>query len=109
MVLRGRVADAPQWFELRDGSRVVAFDLVIPTVAGRELTPVSWFGPPPWVSELVAGDELVVHGKVRKRFVASGATRRPFTDVVAHEVQRASRRRGVDQLLARAASQLTSP
>lgn len=105
-VLRGRIAAMPQWFDTRDASPVASFDLVTVGDGGRETTPVSWFDPPAWVDELDAGDEVVVVGRVRKRFVRASATSRPFTDVVAHQAARTSRRKQVAQLLADAASKL---
>lgn len=107
-VLRGRVAAPPQSYDARDASRVISFDLVTVGDAGREVTPVSWFDPPAWADELDAGDEVIVVGRVRKRFVRVGRTTRPFTDVVTHHAARAARRRQVARLLADAASLLTA-
>ena len=116
VVLRGQVAGEVGWFESRAGVRIAAFDLV--TVSGdggkadrgdKDVVPVSWGDPPAWADEIVAGDELVVRGRVRKRFARSGGGTRPFTDVVAVQVVRASRRATVQRLLNDAADTLAGP
>jgi hypothetical protein len=106
VVLRGQMAAEVGWFETRTGERIAAFDLVVVTGAGRDRVPVSWSDPPSWAAELAVGDELVVRGRVRKRFARSATGSRPFTDVVVDQVVRASRRAGVQRLLRDAAEGL---
>lgn len=109
VVLRGQVAATPQWFDTRDGVRIAGFELVVDSGFGRERVPVSYADPPTWVADLNAEDPLVVRGRVRKRFVRSGASVRPFTDVVVEQAVRGKRRRQVDELVARAVEQLELP
>jgi hypothetical protein len=106
VVLRGRVAAVPQWFDTRDGGRVAGFDLVIDGASGRERVPVSFTDPPAWVADVGPDDDIAVRGRVRKRFVRAGASSRPFTDVVVEHAVRGGRRRQIDQLVARAVEQL---
>jgi hypothetical protein len=103
VVLRGQVAGEVGWFESRAGVRIAGFDLVTHTGDVRDVVPVSWGDPPAWADELAAGDEVVVRGRVRKRFARSGGGMRPFTDVLAVQVVKASRRTAVQRLLAEAA------
>jgi hypothetical protein len=109
VVLRGQVTGQVGWFESRAGVRIAGFDLVVVTPAGRDVVPVSWGDPPAWANDLVAGDALVVRGRVRKRFARSTAGARPFTDVVASHVVKAGRRVAVQRLLNEVADTLVEP
>jgi hypothetical protein len=108
VVLRGLVAGEVGWFESRAGARIAGFDLTMVPEAGgaKEVVPVSWVDPPAWADDLGAGDEIVVRGRVRKRFARAGGGMRPFTDVVAAQVVKASRRAAVHKLLNDAADAL---
>jgi hypothetical protein len=108
VVLRGRVAAEVGWFESRAGVRIAGFDLttVPPDGGAKEVVPVSWVDPPDWADDLGPGDELVVRGRVRKRFARVTGGMRPFTDVVAAQVVKASRRAAVQRLLDEAADAL---
>lgn len=102
VVVRGRLAADPMWFVDRAGVRIAGFDLQAITETGRDVVPVSWSAPPAWAEDLVAGDEVLVRGAVRKRFVRAGATSRPFTEVRAEQVVRARAFRQVARVLAAA-------
>src|SRR5690242_16138568 len=108
VVLRGQVAGEVVWFESRAGVRIAGFDLVTHTAGQRDVVPVSWADPPAWADELAAGDEIVVAGRVRKRFARSGAGMRPFTDVLATAVAKASRRAAATKLLGEAADAIVA-
>jgi hypothetical protein len=108
VVLRGQVAGEIGWFESRAGVRIAGFDVVVPGADGRDVVPVSWGDPPAWAGELVKGDELVIRGRVRKRFARSAAGSRPFTDVVASRVVKAGRRSAVVRVLNEAADELAA-
>jgi single-strand DNA-binding protein len=51
-----------------------------------ESVPVAWFDPPAAASGLVAGDEVVVVGRVRRRFFRAGGATASRTEVVAAKV-----------------------
>jgi hypothetical protein len=109
VVVRGTLAAEPGWFETRAGGRIAGFDLVVTDDDGRAVVPVSWPEPPAWVADLAAGDEVVVRGAVRKRFGRRGGQSRPFTDVVAADAVRASRRSAVQRLLRAASDAVSGP
>jgi hypothetical protein len=109
VVLRGQVAGDVGWFESRAGVRIAGFDLVTHTAEVRDVVPVSWGDPPAWADELAAGDEVVVRGRVRKRFARIGGGSRPFTDVLAVQVVKATRRAAVQRLLTEAADAIVAP
>jgi hypothetical protein len=108
VVVRGRLAADPAWFETQAGVRIAGFDLVVETAEGRDIVPVSWADPPALAGELGEGDVVVVRGRVRKRFARSGAGTRPYTDVLAQQVAKASRRASVLKLLNEAADALVT-
>jgi hypothetical protein len=103
VVVRGRLAADPMWFVDRAGVRIAGFDLHAVTETGRDVVPVSWSAPPAWAAQLAAGDDVVVRGAVRKRFVRAGAASRPFTEVRAEQVVRSRAPRQVERVLAAAA------
>jgi hypothetical protein len=111
VVLRGQVAAEIAWYESRAGVRIAGFDVTTTPAdgGGKEVVPVSWADPPAWADELAVGDVVVVRGRVRKRFARSGGGLRPFTDVVAGQVVKASRRMAVQRLLNDAADALVEP
>jgi hypothetical protein len=109
VIVRGRVAGDISWFETRAGVRIAGFDLSVHTADGRDVVPVSWSDPPSWAGDITADDVLVVRGRVRKRFARSAAGPRPFTDVMAVEVVKGTRRAAVFKLLNAAADELAAP
>jgi hypothetical protein len=74
--------------------------------AGRaESVPASWIGPPAWLLELDAGAELVLIGRIRRRFFhSSGLQSR--TEVVVEAGAPARRAARASELIARAIDRL---
>ena len=74
-IVRGACSSPAEVRTLPSGS-VLAQLQVTTRVTGRALSvPVAVIDPPAWVEELDAGDEIVVVGRVRRRFFrAAGAT-----------------------------------
>ena len=64
--------------------------------------PVVVWDPKPAITELDVGDEVVVLGRVRRRFYQSGGGTAAQTEVEAHSVVPASNRRRVEALVRRA-------
>jgi single-strand DNA-binding protein len=92
VVLRGVLSRDPEARELPSGDALVAYDVTVrpdPSVgeASRaESVPVAWFDPPAAASAMVAGDEVVVVGRVRRRFFRAGGATASRTEVVAARV-----------------------
>lgn len=106
VVLRGTLSSPPTVRTLPSGDDLVALEVTTrPPVGPAESVPVSLFGAPPRVRALVAGAEVVVTGRIRRRFFRVGATTTSRTEVVADAVVPASQRtratRAVEQALAR--------
>jgi hypothetical protein len=93
VVLRGHLNRAPAERLLPSGTRLATFDLTVPATvqpsghAGgprAEAVPLSWFDPPAWVADLVIGAELVVAGRVRRRFFQGNGLQSRTEVVVDH-------------------------
>jgi len=106
VVLRGRLTRPASMKVLPSGDRLTAFDLTVPAADGgrAEPVPVSWFGAAAWFDEVEPGDELVVVGRVHRRFFRGASGLQSRTEVVvdaAAPARQASRaaaivRRAVD-------------
>jgi single-stranded DNA-binding protein len=95
VVLRGRLNRPPEERLLPSGTRLATFDLTVPApapaharapVATRraDAVPLSWFDPPAWVADLGVGTELLVVGRVRRRFFQGNGLQSRTEVVVDH-------------------------
>lgn len=111
-VLRGTLSSDPVERTLPSGSRLVNYEVTTPDPAGgaADSAPVAWFDPPARLPAVAQGDEVVVVGRVRRRFfrTAAGATG-SRTEVVAERVVSARPAARVERLLADAATTLQTP
>ncbi|HMF04170.1 MAG TPA: hypothetical protein VKH17_05100 [Acidimicrobiia bacterium] len=102
-VLRGVISGPPEVRALKSGRRIAT--LAVRTSAGdghNTSVPVTVWDPPAWIETLEADDDVLVVGRVRRRFFrtaagASGAR----TDVEAESVARARDRRRLAALMRR--------
>jgi len=94
VVLRGRVNRPPVERMLTSGDRLAAIDVTVPGgVAGAttgqgprsQSVPLAWFGAPAWVADLAPGTEILVSGRVRRRFFRSGGSTQSRTEVVVEQ------------------------
>jgi single-strand DNA-binding protein len=110
-VLRGRVARPPVLRELGTGGGLVAYEVTVPTgePGGRaETVPVVWPSAPPSAVAMAEGEEVVVVGRVRRRFFRAGGVIQSRTEVVAEQVIPARQRARVSRLVASAVDRLAS-
>jgi hypothetical protein len=93
VVLRGRLNRPPGERLLPSGTRLATFDLTVPAPvpakapAGArraDAVPLSWFDPPAWVADLGVGTELLVVGRVRRRFFQGNGLQSRTEVVVDH-------------------------
>jgi single-strand DNA-binding protein len=103
VVLRGTLVAVARLRELPSGSAVAQFDITTRDDTGTQSVPVAWFDPPPTVTDLEAGAELVVVGSVRRRFFRAGGATQSRTEVVATKVVPTRRGRDVRRALDAAA------
>jgi|SRR5579862_3030012 len=94
VVLRGRVNRPPVERVLPSGDRLAAIDVTVPGgVAGAttgqgsrsESVPLAWFDAPAWAADLEPGTEILVSGRVRRRFFRAGAALQSRTEVVVEQ------------------------
>jgi single-strand DNA-binding protein len=117
VVLRGRVNRPPAERVLPSGDHLTTIDITLSTAPGgddgppREAVPLAWFSAPAWAIDLEPGDEIVVAGRVRRRFFRSSSGLQSRTEVVvesgapARQTARAAAvlRRAVEALAAEVA------
>jgi len=104
VVLGGVLARPATTTELPSGTRLVGLELTVRRGDGpAESVPVAWFDPPAWATSLDTGADLVVLGRVRRRFFRAGGATQSRTEVVAAKVVRAAARSRVASLLSEAA------
>jgi len=85
VVLRGQISRVPQERQLPSGDRLTTLDVTVPaTEAGAraESVPLAWVGAPRWVGTLAPGSEVVVTGRVRRRFFRAANGLQSRTEVV---------------------------
>lgn len=90
VVLRGVLSREPELRALPSGSTLVAYELTVraegPAAARAESVPVCWFDPPATATRFAAGTDVVVVGRVRRRFFRAGGATASRTEVVADRV-----------------------
>ena len=114
-IVRGRLSRAPEPRDLPSGDHLVTYEVTVEQPGTRaESVPVVWHEPPASALALDAGDEVLVVGRVRRRFfkVATGATQ-SRTEIVADTVlpvRQAKRcRTALDKALARVEGEWAAP
>ncbi len=91
VVLEGLLARPAQDVELPSGSRLVSMEVTVRRDEGAaEAVPVAWFDAPAWATALDAGSQVVVLGRVRRRFFRVAGVTQSRTEVVAARVVRAA-------------------
>lgn len=92
-VLRGVLSRAPEARTLPSGDRVGAFEVTVREAgAATDTVPVSWVGVPERALQLAAGTEVLVVGRVRRRFFRTPVGTGSRTELVAATVLRATQR-----------------
>ncbi len=100
VVLHGTLSSDAQSQVLASESVLVRLELRTRLGEGpSESVPVVWFEPPSWATALESGAQLVVIGRVRRRFFSAGGRTQSRTEVVADRVVRASSRRRASQAM----------
>ena len=87
VVLRGRLSRPAEERVLRSGTRLVTLELTVAHPGVRaDSVPVAWMDAPATAARLDTGDEVVVVGRVRRRFFRTGAGTQSRTEVQAEQV-----------------------
>jgi single-strand DNA-binding protein len=106
VVLRGELSRDPEPRELPSGDRIVNYEVTVRDTAPAESVPVVWIEPTGTWDALGAGDEVVVTGRVRRRFFRAAGGTASRTEVVADRVVPARHAKRAEASLARAAARL---
>lgn len=87
VVLCGVLSHPPVPRTLPSGDVLVGYDVTCARVEGHaESVPVVWPAAPAGALRLAAGDEVLVVGRVRRRFYRAGGATASRTEVVADRV-----------------------
>lgn len=105
-VVRGRVATEPTTRTLPAGGAVTQFDVATGARGRAASVPVALAAAD---VEATLGDEVVVTGRIVRRFFRAGGVTQSRSELVADAVIRVRRRRAVERALAAAAAALTAP
>lgn len=109
-VVTGHLSRPPEHRTLPSGEQLVSYDLSVAGPDDRvESVPVAWPSAPAAAADLVAGDAVLVVGRVRRRFFRADGSTQSRTEVVATGVVPLRRRSAVTRLLAEAAAALDEP
>jgi len=109
-MLSGRLSRPPEERSLPSGDRVVAYDVTIANPGERaDTVPVVWHDPPAAALKVQAGDDVVVVGRVRRRFFRTPGGTQSRTEVVADAVVNARQAKRCQSLLDKAAARALEP
>lgn len=86
-VVKGRLTRPAEERRLRSGTRLVTLEVSVSRPGQRmDLVPVGWLDAPPAIALLEAGEEVLVIGRVRRRFFRSANGTASRTEVAAEQV-----------------------
>ena len=107
VVLRGVLSSDPRTREMPSGATLPQLELTTRLDDGAVATvPVVVTDADAQVTSLTAGDDVVVVGRVARRFFRAGGVTQSRTEVVAERVVRANRRQAAERARKRAADLL---
>jgi single-strand DNA-binding protein len=105
-IIRGSLSRDPELRELPSGSTVANYEVTVRELSPAESVPVAWPDPPPTWQRMVQGDEVVVSGRIRRRYFRTAGGTQSRTELVAERVVPVSQGRRVRGLLDKAASSI---
>jgi single-strand DNA-binding protein len=106
-ILVGTLSRDAELRTLPSGDHLVALELTVrPEGAPAESVPVAWPSAPTAASAWVAGEELLVTGRVRRRYFRAGGSTQSRTEVVATRAVPTRRKAAAGKALQAAVEQL---
>ncbi len=109
VVLQGVLARPAQDRVLPSGTRLLSLEVTVSRPDGpADPVPVAWFDAPASAAALDAGAEVVVVGRVRRRFFRAGGLTQSRTEVVASRVVRAAELKRARALMSTAGSAIAA-
>ncbi len=107
VVLIGRLARPAEIRQLPSGDRLVAFEVTVDRPGERaETVPVVWVGAPASAGDHDVDEQVLVVGRVRRRFFRAGGGTQSRTEVVADAVMNARHAKRVAAAIRRAQAAL---
>ncbi|MDQ1400129.1 MAG: single-strand DNA-binding protein [Acidimicrobiaceae bacterium] len=106
VALRGRLARPAEERVLPSGDRLVSFEVTVDGPGRAETVPVVWFEAPPSAAGYDIDAQVVVVGRVRRRFFRAGGATASRTEVVAEVVLPARHAKRVTAALREAAAKV---
>lgn len=106
VVLQGTLSSPPRQRELPSGDTLTLLEVTTRLADATATVPVVVVAADAQVTTLRAGDDVVVVGRVTRRYYRAGGVTQSRTEVVAERVVRPARRQAVDRALKRAAELL---
>ena len=107
VVAVGRLTRPAELRVLSSGDRLVTMELTVPRDEGRaESLPISWFAAPARAADLDVDEQVLVVGRVRRRFFRAGGVTQSRTEVVADTVVPTRQKKRVTAVLERARDHL---
>ena len=100
-VIRGEVSSQPDVRVLPSEAVLVQLQVTTRLESATLSTPIAVWNPPGWVEELEPGAEIVVVGRVRRRFFRAAGATASRVELEADVVARAGDRRRVRAALRR--------
>ena len=105
VMLRGHLSSEPRTVELPSGDVLLRWEVTTQADERKMTVPVAWFEPPRSARTISGGDEVVVLGRIRRRFFRAGGATVSETEVVASAATLATRTRNVARLVDQALAQ----
>ena len=103
VVLLARLSRPAEERQLPSEDHLVQLEVTVAREGAKsESVPVVWFGAPAWAKTLDVNDEILVIGRVRRRFFRTGGSTQSRTEVVADTVVPARQAKKVAAALERA-------
>lgn len=100
VLLQGSLSSAPVARVLPSGDQLVAYEVTTRgDAATADSVPVVWLEAPARAADMATGTEVLVSGRVRRRFYRVNGTTASRTEVVANAVIPMTQRRRVAKLL----------
>lgn len=97
-IIAGALSRPPELRHLPSGDQVLTLEVTVrPEGAAAESVPVAWHSPTSSALDWSSGEEVVVVGRVRRRFFRAGGATQSRTELVAQAVVPARRRAAVQR------------
>jgi single-strand DNA-binding protein len=105
-IVQGTLSSEPRERTLPSGDRLLSLEVTCRLDAETITVPIAWFDPPAAPMRWTAGDQVVVAGRIRRRFFRAGSATASRTEVVATDGARLGTVRA-REVVARVARALT--